>query len=128
MCDECKRRSPGETAEIDQSVAGFSQGVDRLVDQVSKYLDDGDDGPHAAASLAISLMVTTASKNQVAALLGFAVLRLAEQQRAEMCPCKPGAPPHQHLMGGYALTGEERSGVEWRLAHGQPAWPDEARP
>lgn len=127
MCEHCKDLAPGEQARTDQAVAGFNAGVDQLIKKVSGYLDEGDDGPHAAASLAISLSATS-TLTQVATLLGFALLRLVEQQRAEMCPCKPSAPEHEHLTGGYALTDEERSGVEWRLAHGQPAWPHEARP
>jgi len=85
MCDECKQRSPGEVAEMDQAVADINKGVDDLVDKVSQYMDQGDDGPHAASSLAVSLLVT-ATPQQIATLLGFAVLRLTEQKRAEARP------------------------------------------
>lgn len=127
MCEHCTL-TPAQRAKADQTISAFKDGVTRLVEQVDKYLDEGDDDDHAAASAAISLSAT-ATLPQVCSLLGFALVRLAHLRRAELCPCLPGAPKHEHLTGGYALTDEERSAVEWRLAHGQPAWPtDEARP
>lgn len=119
--------TPGEIAQVDQNAAGYNEGVTKLTLVASRLYDRGSDQVHTASSLAISLMVTH-TPSRMASLCAFAITRLAEQLRAEMCPCLPDAPKHEHLTGGYALTGEERSGVEWRIAHGQPAWPDGARP
>lgn len=119
--------TPAETAELDQLIAGHKQVLDRLTATATESLDCTDE-VHAACSIAVSLGAT-ATPHELSMLVGFAVVRLAGQMRAEMCPCLPDAPAHEHLTGGYSLTAEERSGVEWRIAHGQPAWPDEdARP
>lgn len=72
--------TPAFLARADQAAAGFNAGVDELVAVVGRYLDEGDDDLHAAASLAQGLSIVTTIP-QLASLLGFAVLRLAKQKR-----------------------------------------------
>lgn len=96
--------TPAFLAEADQVAAGFKEGVTALVELARKYLAEGDDEMHAAATVAHGLSIA-ATVPQLASLVGFAVTRIIEleDRAAAECPCTPDAPKHEHLTGGYRL-------------------------
>ena len=68
--------TPGQLAEVDQAAATYNTKLDQLTAQTATWLD-GRDTIHAAAAATVSLMAT-ATKPQLATLLGYALVRLAQ--------------------------------------------------